>query len=227
MKPSSSAVPAEERGASGRDPARGVLRFAAGIAVLGILLLFLMIIAFALPVFTEQSAGDPFPGYGRLDRAVRHSGDDCREPGSGAVGTVHRLAVWACAMLLAVLPRERDSPDSRVRLEHRRISGTDHDCHSYGCVWICRRFPADSPCARDSRGHRLLLVERRFYAGRPDSSHHCAAAFGRAGSPPGAASARRSGTRLHPYGFDVVFCPAGGEKDAALLACAWIWPCRG
>ena len=71
MKPSSSAVPAEERVASGRDPARSVLCFAAGIAVLGILLLFLMIIAFALPVFTEQSAGGPFsriwaPGQGQF-----------------------------------------------------------------------------------------------------------------------------------------------------------------
>lgn len=71
MKASSSAVFAEEGGVSERDSARSVLRFAAGIAVFGILLLFLMIVAFALPVFTDQSAGGPFslvwsPGQGHF-----------------------------------------------------------------------------------------------------------------------------------------------------------------
>lgn len=53
------------------DPARVVLRVAAALAVLGIVLLVLMILAFALPVFADGGPGGPFswawaPGSGRF-----------------------------------------------------------------------------------------------------------------------------------------------------------------
>ena len=115
MKPSSSAVPAEERGASGRDHARSVLRFAAGIAVLGILLLFLMIIAFALPVFTEQSAGGPFsriwaPGQGQFGIQAMIAGSLVLALSALCIGWPFGL-VLCCWLFCPV-----GSPDSRVRL---------------------------------------------------------------------------------------------------------------
>lgn len=54
-----------------RDGARAALRFAAVLALLGIGLLVLMIVAFALPVFADSGAGGPFtwtwaPGNGQF-----------------------------------------------------------------------------------------------------------------------------------------------------------------
>lgn len=121
MKTSSSAVAAEEGGTAGRDPARSVLRFAAGIAVFGILLLFLMVIAFALPVFTIRESGGPFswlwaPGqgsFGILPMIV----------GSLVLAGSALLLGWPLGLALCCWLHCPASGQSRVSLLMRRIVG--------------------------------------------------------------------------------------------------------
>lgn len=88
---------------AGRDAARPVLGFAAALAVAGIGLLFLMVVAFALPVFADSGTGGPFswvwaPAQGRFGILPMLTGSLLLALGAVAVGWP--LGLGLCCWLL-------------------------------------------------------------------------------------------------------------------------------